>query len=485
MDVLVTPETVRIMVGYILRHIDLLFIASVKLNPNIFSNDGWERCYSVLYEITLNFYNQFNSLPNKDILKAELSQYLAEDPFALTEEQVKETLIFIEEIFQPEYSDIASFKDWVLTVLKEFLRERLVFNEMQRGLSQNLPVEQLLRTLSENLSKTNIGQIEPVDVFNTMNIEMVESRTPTGCQWFDILTGGGFYLRGGETIGFLGASGWGKTLAGIELAVCAGLRGYNIAYFCYEQSVSGINAHEMTHRVITCATGIPDKKLRQGLSSFTEDERKTFDLIKARLANKILFYDMSGAIPGIGMGGVAELETYLKDLKLQNNKPNIVVIDWFGYMLGKKTKANSTGAYEDSKLTLSEIGDLNALGARYNVTFIVLQQLGGEGAKRGNDSSPTQGDVSGAKSFSHLMSFCIQMTKPDELTHSCKLVALKARANAPRCLTVQRDGVRNIFKIIEVLGKQPDNLQSITNDGEILIDDFTDDIDTLKQNVGV
>jgi hypothetical protein len=485
MDALVTPETVRIMMGYILRHTELLTIAAAKLPITIFMLDGWERCYSILYEITLDFNKKYNSLPNREILKAELSQYLNNDPYALTEDQKKETLLFIEEIFQPEYSDLGNNREWVLLILKEFLRERLVVHEIHRDLSQNLPVEQLLRKLSDNLSKTNIGQIEPVDVFSTMNSDVIESRCPTGCQWFDILTGGGIYERGGEIIGFLGAAGWGKTLAGIELAVCSALRGYTVAYFCYEQPVSGKNAFEMVHRVITCATGITDKKLRKGTNSFTPDELKAYKLIEARLSKKILFFDMSGVIPGVGMGGAMEVEGYLKNLELEGRKPNLVIIDWFGYALSRKTKAGSTGAYEDSKLTVTEIGDFNILGTRYGTTFLILQQLGGEGAKRGNESSPSQGDVAGAKSFSHLMGFCIQMTKPDELTHTCKLVAVKARANAPRCLMVQRDGVRNVFNILEVLGKKPEPIAG--SEGEdITGEDFDDDIDSLKaQGVAV
>lgn len=441
---------------YLLRSDTVLARAATTLKAEHFARNPFEAVCGVLWTCVSGYYAAHRCLPTETILSTLLEAELQQVRFPLTQDQLVEAFRRVAIAHSPQWDDSRQHVDYGLKLLNQFLTERTVMEHARQAVlrpGDQQPAAELVNELTSRLNISNSVLTRPgVNPFATMNEGEIQPRVPTGARWFDLLVGGGLWPRGGDVVGFVGGSSWGKTIAGVHLSVAVAQRGSNVGYFCYEQPVEGPAGHEMTHRFIACAADIDSENLMRGLSQLEPAELESFHFQRAQLATRLHVFDLSSS-SGRGCGGASELDSYLSEMARHGHHPHLVVIDWFGTMLNRYLSTRSgyraTGN-EVHAATIIEVDKLSALATRYSTNIFVVNQNTAEARDRPSHAAGRQGDVAGGKNFSDLMQFCITMSAPDDQGR-CMFTASKARSKSAMQVTVQRNGPRQRWEMVDMV----------------------------------
>jgi len=435
--------TLECMLIVYLRSPQTLQLAANNLHPSMFSALGYERGYAVLFSILMAYYKQHQACPSIAVVWAELESRCKQFDSLLNDQLVEclRNLLQVAGQYPQEQIDLAV--PWVKQKTIEFVQARLILPQIRAGLEGNLPVREVIDSAMTAIQRAKSMELAPpVYAFDTLTHDPMPSRLITGARWFDILVGG-LRERGGEMIGFLGPSGQGKTMAGIDLAVNLAKRGRHVLYYTYEQPVEGDTAHEMTYRAIANVTGIPKAELeRRGFANLTPDQQMLVKKLGSAVNQYIRFYDFSGARQGVGFGGMSEFEPYLQSLVSGGIQPALVVIDWWGQMLNRlcmnsPRQAGTAGLAR--LLTNQEISTAITLGSRYHVNFFIIHQSDTVAKGRPHYAEPKLTDAADAKNFPDLMQFCISMSSASDETGNARFKTVKGRTSGRNELCVHRN----------------------------------------------
>ena len=436
-------QAVQSIMVYLLRSPSFMRMASSKLQPDHFYDEGHERVYKRIYEIARNYFNEHHELPTKDIILSDLYEFVAKYKNYFNDDHLQFAVNLVFGAWSKEY-DNADTKDHIYhynrNKLAEFLAERGVTDKIQDMLSQgDMQVKQLIETMQKRVSESMlIDEDVGVSAMSSLSTGPVTKRTLTGAAWFDYLSDGGLYEQGGEIIGFFSGTGYGKTTASVHIATAMAKRGRDVFYFSYEQAVAdAANNHKLLHKAISSATGIPTSRLECGLDALTEQEKELLKLEEAALKNHLRFFDMTGYQNQTGKGGIAEIETYLAMAAQQGRRVGLVIIDWFGELRGRRL-AQEASKYKDARaVTSEEMKTALVLSVKYNTNFLIIEQSSTAAMQKKPNIKLDVTDVQEAKNLGHLMHMLIGMTQPSSESGFATMATVKARHTGRKELVVK------------------------------------------------
>jgi len=452
----IDADLLQLILVHLMRSPTVMRHAVGRLEPSHFYTTGLEIGYSQLYDVLLVYFKKYNTLPGKVVLLMELRMRLESEASLLSDVQVQSIYTLVEAAFTPLFDDAdTSTSGWAIDQLTVFLTERVVLNNLRQALDSGVETSELITRLQSDYATSRISGAEGIHPFSVWDKEVVE-RSPTGVRWYDLLTGGGIYDAGGEVAGFLAGTGWGKTFAAIQLAVGLAKRDCHVLYCSYEQAIEGRMSHDITHRVVSCASGVKRSSLAKGRVGLSPEELASIQRAEHKMNDRLQLLDMSGSVPGVGLGGVDELEALLMQFSRKGAHVKMVIVDWFGNMIDKMLAANNKNV--DTRITRfyfkQEIGKAIVLAARYQTNFLMLHQSNTIAQEGSSARKPNQTDAEEARNFPQLMQFCFGLGKPTKEQVSI-LSMVKARSIERGDVYVKLNAELSCFETMETMVADP------------------------------
>jgi hypothetical protein len=443
---MLTPSERERMMSAIIRNPAVFDHAREELTPEKFNET--EAIYQIAWNVVLAHHEEFGSLPERDLLMAELQALAEQDDELLTTTEWADLEAWVDEAFDPDVKpayDSEKYAPVGCKLLRRFLEERLALELKLSVASQDRVVRDLPSLLTDMQSQADrIQQIGFVDDGLPFP-EGWEQETgietfSTGIACLDHFLDGGH--AGGECYGFLGPFGSCKTTVGVMLAVqaCAmaarmtaasnydGIK--RLAFVVPYESPPG----ELRMRSLGCAAQVPRKSLKSlkqfGLAGLSDSqhlqdyEKKLFkksiaanepvegEQERAKRCIKLLnehlrFVDMTGhgkgATRGAGRGGVSEISRRIAHQLRREpvpSKPIVIVVDYVGVMAKNYQAAKEK---DDSALrhfiTNAGLESKHMLAAEYDAPCWLLHQLNGKANEKAPAGRLGHTDAAESKSF--------------------------------------------------------------------------------------
>lgn len=452
----IDADLLQLILIHLMRSLTVMRHAAGRLDPAHFYNTGLEVGYMQLYAVLLKYFKKYNTLPGKAVLLAELKSSLESERSMLSEVQAQSVYELVEIAFSDSFDDSdENTASWAIDQLTVFLTERVVLGNLRQGMDRGVETSELITKLQSDYASSCLSGAEAVDPFAIWDKEIV-ARKSTGVRWYDLLTGGGIYDSGGEVAGFLAGTGWGKTFAAIQLGVGLAKRDFPVLYCSYEQAIEGRMAHDITHRVVSCASGVKRSSLARGSAGLTTEEMSAVRRASDKMNNRLSLLDMSGVHSGTGIGGVDELEAQLMKFSKKGIHIKMVIVDWFGNMVDKMLAESNKNV--DTRMTRfhykQEIGKAIVLSAKYHTNFLMMHQSNTIAQEGSCSRKPNQTDAEEARNFPQLMQFCFALGKPTKEQVSI-LSMVKARATSRGDVYVKLNGELSCFETMETMIADP------------------------------
>lgn len=474
-----TNSQKEFLIAAILRLPNLFKLAKENLKPEHFNNLT-EMPYMLLWKATLTIASKNkDELPPdiqaKEMITLEASVLCDNAPSSFTMGSNLESLFtlsdndvgFIDKIYQ---KPIEAFnEEYCIDLLKKFLSERVIFDPFKKFLERYGdtavpadidPILEKLKSEKEKLENIDVSPVSDIAITNWQ--ENALEQIPSNVSFIDEATAGGPAL--GEVIILLGASGSGKTLAGIQLGV-EGAR-YQIRqanqkkpsgywfYFSYECAIHP----DIRQRVISCAAKIDWGSLKS-LKAFTDlssstalkeyetkrwrakieagiqipGEQERYKAAMEELGDRLKLVDMSGAIaPSIGTKGIPEMVKILERAKSQGQQPIGIIIDYAGILVSRYLAANNEKV-ENQFIYLNRfVNDVRVeIASRFNCICWVLHQLHGDAAILSSTAKQHHSRASGARNFADNANFAFNIGTKDVTNDCCIITCTKSRRSSP------------------------------------------------------
>lgn len=396
------------------------------LRADLFTQFGPERGYAFLFNMINGFWNHYRKIPPPAAIYAELNKFIQANPQFLGQDAVNEIQSIVYWVYTPgivtdEY--VQQYSSWIRSLAHDFFVERSLTNQLRSAIdSPDLKTPELIRRMYEDLNASQRVFVEPsVDAFDSP-LNKVLKLTPTGCKWFDLLSGGGFYPHGGHVCGFIAPTGVGKTMAAVDLSVQMALSNRNVAYFTYELPVRGDMSHELTYRVIANSIGYSKDLLEDhGYAGMPDNFKTRYLQMREQLYGKIMFFDFgqnngmdSSKQNNNSLSVINEVESHIRWCCDTGRPPTMVVIDYFDMlrdraMIGTRSLGNIGATTATVQLLVNE---LIRLASKYSTNFFCLFQASNKVCAQPYWVDPAADDAADVKGNSRNMQLVISATNP-------------------------------------------------------------------------
>jgi hypothetical protein len=209
-----------VMLAVLVRRAEAFEIAKEQLEPEKFSD--LEREYRLTWRTVLDFYEEYEELPAKDELLAELQARLADDPEVLEDDEIERLDGLVADIYGiPRKSTKTAVG---LSYLQRFLHDRLAENLRDLFQVTSATPDELGEHLERAVEQTHrIDTLKdsPIDLPfpDDWDAEAPVVKTPTRFNWLDEFLAGGD--ANGEVIAYAAPFGTCKTLLAVQLSTRA------------------------------------------------------------------------------------------------------------------------------------------------------------------------------------------------------------------------------------------------------------------------
>lgn len=254
--------------------------------------------------------------------------------------------------------------------LKQLILENEKVAELEK---KSLPISELI---ADTLNQIREGNV-------------IKNYIPTQFSGFDETFGG---IGLGELVVLGGRPSMGKTQWLVNLALNISINN-PVLYISFD-----LSARILTHRFISCLSGIPVNKLLQ--QELNEDEKSALRNLENTLANHQIFINESGS----------NSTTALKTLCLKHISENgikVIVIDYLQLMSSNKYSNN-----RETEISYI-IRELKQLAKEFNVCVIVASQLSRAMESRGNNRLPILSDLRESGAIEQIADQVIFMYRPE------------------------------------------------------------------------
>lgn len=238
--------------------------------------------------------------------------------------------------------------------------------ELVAGMIRDLETVQGMHSLGQDIDIfNNIGFM--VDEFKRRRRNRIEGRhigIPTSIPTLDKETDG---MSPGEVWTIVGRMGDGKTWLSLEFAVSAVIHNKKVLYISLEMTpeMIGFRVHTLLYALMH-----PDKKknrfpnleLIRGEKVKPSKYRKFLKQARTELQAKLIIPQLSHNF---------HFNTAAVAAKIEEHKPDLVVIDYIGLMAGDSGKGNKIENWQEIS---SQMRDLKLMSLRYSIPIVVNAQ---------------------------------------------------------------------------------------------------------------
>lgn len=413
---------------YATRYPKVASLAVSRIQPNDF-DPMTEHDLQIIWTVAQAYWQAYSSVPTFQYMIDTTCSVLVHAGYR--EQQfhtaMQETLFYIYGFNGPWD------ENYGVALLEAFCAKRFAASLGQISVIGESNVQRMAELVTTQFRRYHVTREEEIDPFDLdKNIPSSKPRIPTGVGAVDYLLGGG--LSSPECYGILGPTGGGKTLMALQLAASLAERGQHVLYYTYEQP-----AKELQPRLLSCVAKI-DRELIDG-KNWDKVDSATQDAIAQ--ASAVCRGNLSIIDRSSEGDNILEIEERIQRAIDADKKPALIVIDWM-WILVTRMMASQSGRREDRKIQLDVIERFKSMAAKYDVSFLLLQQLSTEAAKKGGGSKPQWFNSAEAGNFAWLLAYCFAIGTADG-NGICFLVGSKARNAGKNDVILQLDGARNRF----------------------------------------
>jgi len=410
--------------------------------------------YALAWRVVLQFYEEYDQLPSRELMFAEIDSALEDNPDLLTDEEVESLNAVVDLAFDDEYwaEDDKLKTTWGLKTLRRFLQERLAHAIREEVKSAGQVVVELGTYLEETRERSDvidaIGTTSQATVFpDGWDAGGGVQKRPTGLPFLDHFLNGGDV--DGEVYGLMGPYGACKTTIAVNYAVSKakqaaerkqspdwdGSHGFSVLV-TYEARMQ-----EVRNRVLMFDAKIPRKSLEDmgpgGLATLSDsDHLKPYEKRRYKKAIKagrkvrgeqerakttmaminehLIVLDMTGhgeGNRGVGSGYVEEIARRIKwelrKRKVDNATIDAVVIDYAGVM----AKRHLVTSDKDENHLRHLIGGAplrakTLIADYYDCPVWIMHQLDKKGNEKTAGADMHYTLAAEAKNFAENLDFC-------------------------------------------------------------------------------
>lgn len=347
-----------------------------------------------VFEIESDFFEKFEALPTKDILKIELNS-------SGLYESLHDDCITLVNDFDKDIKNT----DWLIEASEKYCRERALLNAMTLSL-QIMDGED--KKLSRNIIPSLLEDALAVSFDNSVGHDYIldaekrfdyysnpENKIPFDIEILNTITKGGYSLK---TLNIVAAgTNVGKTIFGCHYAASSLKLGKNVLYISMEMAEEDIGNRIDANLM---AIEVDEVRLLQ---------KKTFlskiDSIKEKSNGKLIIKQFP-----TGEAHVGHFKALINELKLKSGfKPDIIIIDYLNICASKKF---AKGHDNSNTLVKSISEELRGLMVSTNCIGLTFTQFNREGMKHTDNELTDTADAIGA---TFTADSYLAMNEPEEL----------------------------------------------------------------------
>jgi len=481
------PAKKERMMAILIQNDEVYNAVAEALKPELFPSH--DMMYSVLWGVVKKFKEEHEDFPDYQLLQAEVSDVLGDDPDLLNDTEIDELNQFIDFAFDKDSFDdnpatSSKYARWAIKQFRAFLEERIAHEARDQIYKDNsVPVNlpDLLDDLQNRVEQVRAvadGTVKPAfpeDWDKKTALQLFS----TGISFLDRFLGGGH--ANGELYGILGPYGSCKTTLAIMILV-------NAAKAFLAQSKTGDNPKKKIAFMVSYEARLPEmrarslgyaakvqrstmesmtskddlstsgnlrpyekrlfkKKIAQGKK--VKGERERIDAATGWMNEHISFIDMTGYDDDhrkAGGGGIKEIARRINQVLRANpgTECGLVVIDYVGAMVKRQMAAEDLDdaarrhlISDTPLLTKAQIAD------QFDCPIWFMHQMSGEANARGEGAKMHHTDSAEAKNFAENLDFAFVLgnTNSDNLA---TLACTKRRRQPPKDSTIIKiDGGMN------------------------------------------
>ena len=262
--------------------------------------------------------------------------------------------------------------------------------------------------------------------------------------WLDDLLGGGIGIS--DVLLFLGPSGGGKTVFGLQVAKARALMQEYVDYYLYEQALDG----DINERIWAMATGQDRSAFKnKGASDLTPEQDAAIRASSKAYGKYMRFYELSQPLNlnGLGTNGASDIWNICEQEKRNNAFPSLIVIDWVGSAVRRQMASSNLSADNLGLMRhyLSAfVQSMAELANTYCVQIVLLHQVATTKAQS-EKSEITYSDSSECKGMAEYLRYALGVAKADKKGHTRMHLSKGTSTKVGRTVNLTLDGAHNIF----------------------------------------
>jgi len=437
-----------LLLAHLIREPRVLLQGKQRLRDEDFDDD-YERSHRIIWQVTRAYHERHKEMIQCGQLYAELEKRMLGMP-EFEDVQVQQAVY---NLAHACFKTKGLMPEHAIEILQDFLKQRRVRTHlMEAAERERRDMDKVVDELVDRRREATITIAEPIQPFKKGNAFFgVPERKPIGVMFVDALLGGG--PRAGEAYGFLAPTGGGKTTLVNQMGTEAARRKNVFVIFHYEQRLQGTKDdphNEFWMGPYAYALGMTKERVEQirDPRDFTPEEMAKYEKVTEEIGDYLYFYDFSGARDTAGEGGVAEVDSYLLDLKSRGIKVAGFAIDWFWLMMMRSMHLHESQRDNAERRYAQQLLDqIKKVGERHGCWCWINHQL--QAAKGAQSRQPVKwNEAAELKSFAWTLDCCFGLNGFDHKGRA-RLEISKGRNQKLMGATVQLDGARATFKGLE------------------------------------
>ena len=426
-------DAITRMLVYAVREHQVAAQALTRLRPEDF-NAETESDFQIVWLVAQAYWQAYGAAPSEQYMHDICASVLKEQGF--NEGPMHER---IHALVGQLYAVVRDELDinYGLMLLRTFLSKKLT-DAVQHVVTTNpgdaQRVMELIQTEYHSRAVEDAQEINPLAL--AANSLVSAPRNPIHVPQLDLLLGGG--LTDSECVGILGPSGGGKTLMALQASVGLAVHREHVLYFTYEQP-----AEELRPRILSCLLRMPTDRFTNKRTEELDDE------VKEKLSKVSKFSQYLTVVDRSSAGdNTIEIDTRIRRSIEAGKKPRLVVIDWLWILVTRVAAASGRKQTAERQHLMTVMDNFKSMASKYRVSFMILQQLSTEQAKKSPSKKPQWFNAAEAGNFAWLLPYCFAIGQADGNGY-CYLVGSKARNAKKQDCIMRLRGELNRFDIVE------------------------------------
>lgn len=427
-----------------------------RLTDELFDSSELDRLF--IWTVLCNFYDQFQKLPGREVLEAELTQLLDESSLMAATSQAQSVFDLVSYVYAVDEEELSD--RYGLDLIRDFVIERSVSDEIRKIFKRAgdaIPgnISELVEGWKNRLEESQTLDFNPISPLSLQHLkydapsEGLKVALPFLAPALD-------YFQHRQVYGLIGASGAGKTTLSLQLSIeqakqfAVQTPAPTVYYAVYEGGRVEITCKAMSFAAQIPRTTLMDPAWRTKLSrtgarhQYEEDmfgpgvpegELERYLCAEKMLENWHLM-SMAGddGSSKCGSGYVEELASWIARDQDARGNPGVgmIFIDYALIMIYRLMDAKGLDYNSHLRHYMSGVGDTcrRLLGERFVCPIWLISQLRGAANRKSPYARHTHADAAESSMFGANLAYCFELGNKNEADGTVRLGNSKARHSA-------------------------------------------------------